>query len=128
MKEFTSAVDEALAEEAEEEVYVPFRLDGRDYKAYRPNDTQLVFLVAAMGRGQTNESRFSSIVAIMLESLRGDDKDMFESRMITSDKTKKVPLKVVEGIFEYLTEEWFRPEGSGDGAAVRAGDDGVASD
>lgn len=131
MKEFTSAIedieeDEARearilkrmeegatreeAEKAEDPVPVEFSIDGRKLHAYPPLDGQLAFMMASLGRGQTNDGRFAAIVNVMLETLRGDDKDWLESRLLSGDPKKAIPLKVIEGVFEYLTEEWFRDE------------------
>lgn len=129
MKKFTSAVEDVVAEdereakiaaivatgksreEAEREVdevkIIEFELDGRTMRAYPPNDGQLVFLMATMGRGQTKDSRFASIVNLMLESLREDDKDYMEHRLLSSDPKVRLPIKKVEEIFEYLAGEWF---------------------
>lgn len=129
VKEFKTAVEDVLAEdereakiaalveqgktraEAEDEVesedYVEFDLDGRIMRAYHPNEGQLAFMLAALGRGQTKEGRFSSILNIMFESLRDDDKDHLESRMLSRDPKHRLPMKQIEGIFEFLTEEWF---------------------
>lgn len=129
MREFTSAVEDVAAEdereakvqalidegksredaerEVEGDTYVEFVLDGRTIRAYQPNDGQLAFMLAALGRGQSQEGRFAAIVNIMLASLRGSDRDYLEGRMLASDRKTKLPIKKIEEIFEYLTEEWF---------------------
>lgn len=144
MKEFKSAVEDVLAEdereakiaalieggktreeaeaEVDEESYVEFDLDGRKMKAYRPNETQLAFMLASLGRGQSKQQRFGAILNIMFESLDEDDKDYLEGRMLTRDPRQRVPMKTIEGIFEFLMEEWFRVGVSGDGAPVRTGE------
>lgn len=144
MKEFKSAVEDVLAEdereakiaalieggksreeaeaEVDEESYVEFDLDGRTMKAYRPNETQLAFMLASLGRGQSKQQRFGAILNIMFESLDEDDKDYLEGRMLTRDPRQRVPMKTIEGIFEFLMEEWFRVGVSGDGAPVRTGE------
>lgn len=130
MKEFVTAYEDILAEdeyeakvqalvdagktteEAEAEIdselgVISFKLDDRLIKAYPPHEGQLIFLLASMGRGQSSESRFSSIVNIMLESLRDEDADYLESRLLTRDRRKRIPIKQVEDIFRYLVEGWF---------------------
>jgi hypothetical protein len=140
MKEFILAVEDEAAdqeredaiealvaqgktrEEAEVEVDrgtpIEFKIGERVLKAYKPNETQLIFLLASLGRGQSKESRMASIVNVMLESLDEDDKDWFEERLLTSDPTKRIPPRLIESVFEYLTSEWFREGVSGDGAPV----------
>lgn len=110
MKEFTTAVAEVVAEDdgtPVEEQFVAFKVDGRELHAYNPTPGQLTFMLANLGRGQTADSRFAAIINIMMESLRDEDKDYLESRLLTRDKAKRLDIKQVEEIFEYLTEEWF---------------------
>lgn len=130
VKEFISAVEEVVAEderedrikalieqgktreEAESEVeaeegVVQFKVDGRVLKAYPPTDGQLAFMLAALGRGQSKEQRFAAIINIMLSAMRDDDQDYLESRLLTRNPKERLPIKQVEEIFEYLTEEWF---------------------
>lgn len=110
MREFTTAFEEINAEDEGtpvEEQYVPFKVDGRELHAYPPTDGQLAFMLAALGRGQTNETRFAAIINIMLASLRDEDADYLESRLLTRDPAKRLPMKQIEAIFEHLTEEWF---------------------
>lgn len=109
MKQFTTAVEEAVneAEGNEEEQYTEFSVDGRVIRAYPPTPGQLTFMMASMGRGQTTDQRFAAIVNIMLESLRDEDKDYMESRLLTRDPLRRIPVKKIEEIFEFLMEEWF---------------------
>lgn len=107
------AEDKAYEEEDEKKA-VHFTLREREMTAYQPHDGQMAFLLANLGRGQTSDGRFAAIVNIMTECLRGGDKDYFESLLLTGDRKKRLKLKTLEGIFEYLTEQWFRddvPEG-----------------
>jgi len=130
VKEFITAVEEVAAEaeyeakvkalvdagktreEAESEVdseegIVTFKVDGRVLKSYPPTEGQLTFMLASLGRGQSQESRFASMINIMLESLRDEDQDYLESRLLTRDRKTRLPVKMVEQIFENLVEEWF---------------------
>ena len=110
MKEFTTAVEDIAAEdagEAPEEQPIEFKLDGRVMHAYPPTDGQLAFMLASLGRGQTDEGRFASMINVMLECLRDDDKDWFESRLLTRDPKKRIGAKTIEAVFEHLMEEWF---------------------
>lgn len=129
MKEFITAVEDIVSEdereskiaalieqgktreEAEAEVddenFVEFKIDGRVLRAYQPTDGQLAFMLAALGRGQTQDSRFAAILNIMFESLREEDKDYLESRLLSRDPKKRLPMKQIEEIFEYITSEWF---------------------
>lgn len=109
MKEFVSALEDAAEEGSVdgEEKYVEFTIDGREMRAYPPTDGQLTFMLAAMGRGQTTDQRFAAIVNLMMEALRDDDRDYFESRLLSRDPKRRLRIQTVEAIFEFLMEEWF---------------------
>lgn len=148
MKEFITAVEDVIAEddyeakikalvdggktreEAEEQVdselgVVSFKIDGRVLKAYPPHEGQLTFMLAALGRGQSQDQRYGAIVNIMMEALRSEDQDYFESRLLTRDRKDRLPLQQVEAIFEYLVEQWFaRPTQPQSGSASSPQSDG----
>lgn len=107
MKEFISAIEADTAEENGDERTVNFKLDGREMVAYYPTDGQLTFLLATMGRGQTDDGRFASIINIMLSCLRDADRDHFEARLLTRDPKQRLKPDVIEKVFEHLMEEWF---------------------
>ena len=121
MKEFITAVENA-AQEADgvEEPFTEFKLDGRHMKAYKPNEGQLTFMMAAMGRGQTTQQRYGAIINIMMASLRDDDADYFENRLLSRDPKECLKIKQIEPIFEYLTEEWFRDDAASNGETAGA--------
>lgn len=147
MKEFVTAVEDVMAEdereakvvalveagktreEAEAEVdsedFIAFKVDGRELHAYQPTDGQLAFMLAALGRGQSTDQRFAAIINIMLASLRDDDADYLEGRLLSRDPKKRLPIKQVEAIFEHLTEGWFgRPTQPSSGSAPSEPSDG----
>lgn len=134
MKEFITAVEDIEHEIAQEgkdspeERAVKFTVDGREMWAYPPTQGQLVFMMAAMGRGQTQDTRLSGMVNIMMECLREDDKDYLESRLLTQDPKRRLPVSMVENIFEHLVEEWFgRPTQSPSDSANSQPSDGQNS-
>lgn len=75
--------------------------------AYQPTEGQLIFMLASLGRGQTQDQRFASIINIMLSSLRGEDAEYLEARLLERDRKKRLPSGKIEEIFEYLVEQWF---------------------
>lgn len=105
MKSFTSAAEEVL-DEGTGEKPIEFELDGRTMRAYQPNDGQLAFMLAALGRGQTNDQRFASIINLIINCLHSEDADYLESRLLSSGRDR-LPVKTIEQIFEFLVEEWF---------------------
>lgn len=110
MKEFITAFAEAVSEASgtpADEQYVAFKVDGRELHAYPPTEGQIAFMLAALGRGQSADQRFGAIINIMLSSMRGEDADYLEERLLTRDPKMKLPIEQVEAIFEYLSGEWF---------------------
>lgn len=105
MKSFTSAAEEVL-DEGKDEKPIEFELDGRTMRAYQPTDGQLAFMLAALGRGQTNDQRFASIINIIINCLHDEDADYLESRLLSNGKDR-LPVSTIEKIFEFLVEEWF---------------------
>jgi hypothetical protein len=75
--------------------------------AYQPTEGQLIFMLASLGRGQSQDQRFASIINIMLASLRDSDAEYLEQRLLTRDRKTRLPASKVEEIFEYLVEQWF---------------------
>lgn len=106
MKKFVTAVEDMEGPE-DSGPPIEFELDGRPMKAYRPHEGQLTFMLAALGRGQTDDQRYASIVNIMMSSLRDDDADYLESRLLTRVRKDRLRLKQLEEIFEYMIAEWF---------------------
>jgi hypothetical protein len=108
MKKFRTAVEytEPGAEEDRGKV-IRYELDDRVMTAYKPHEGQLTFMLAALGRGQTDDQRYAAIVNIMLAAHFSGDKDYLESRLLENDPKKRLRLKQLEEIFEHLIEEWF---------------------
>lgn len=121
MQEFVTAVKESGAETAEptnlDSTPVEFILDGRKMRAYRPHSGQLTFMMAAMGRGQSQQQRYAAIINIMMASLHPTDADYFEGRLLTNDLKERMEIEDIEPIFEYLVKQWFREESEADGEA-----------
>lgn len=113
MKKFVTAVEETMENETpktEDEVRgtpIEYDLDDRVMKAYKPHEGQLTFMMAALGRGQTDDQRYAAIVNIMMAAHSGADKDHLESRLLENDPKKRLHLKQLEEIFEYLISGWF---------------------
>ena len=82
-------------------------VDGRTLRAFHPTPGQLVFMLAAMGHGQSAEQRFAGILNIVFASLRDEDRDYVEARLLSRDPKDRKFHETLEGVFEFLTEEWF---------------------
>ena len=79
--------------------------DAKRVKVLSPG--QLVFMLAAMGHGQSAEQRFAGILNIVFASLRDEDRDYVEARLLSRDPKDRKFHETLEGVFEFLTEEWF---------------------
>lgn len=107
VKEFLTAVDED-EKDIDDEESIEFKLDGRTMKAYTPTSGQLVLLNASLrGRGQTDDQRFGTILNFLFDCLEDEDKDYLESRLMDRNRKRRLKLKQLEEIFEYLMGEWF---------------------
>lgn len=126
VKKFVSAVVDAVEGEKETEEFTPFELDGRELRAYKPHDGQLIFMLAALGRGQEDSQRFASIINLMMSTLRGEDQDYLESRLLERDPRKRLQPEKIEEIFQWLVEdEWFKdPTQEPSGSATSQPSDG----
>ncbi len=110
MKEFTSAVEEIEAGAdgtPPAERFIEFKLDGRVLHSYPPLEGQMAFMLASLGRGQSTEQRFAAIINIMMSTLRNEDADYLEGRLLSRDPKDRLSIKTIEAIFESLIEEWF---------------------
>lgn len=119
MREFVSAIEEVEAEDSGENPVKPveFKLDGRVLTLNPPTDGQLVFMMAAMGRGQANHQRLAAMVNVLTECLGSEDQDYFEGRLLTRDPKERLSFKTVEEIFEMAVEEWFGGTPTGEPSA-----------
>ena len=119
MKQFIAAYEETAQKDEGtpvEDQFVEFEIgqmdkDGnavnvRTMRAYTPNEGQLTFMLASMGRGQSGQQRFASIINLMLSCLRDEDRDYLEGRLLSRGADRIHPSQI-ENIFEYLVEEWF---------------------
>lgn len=108
MKEFVTAYREIETEGDEDgKDVVVFVVDGRQMKAYPPTEGQLAFMMAMLGRGQTNEQRLASILNLMFSVLEEEDRDYLEARLLERDPKKRLNMETLNDIFEYIMGEWF---------------------
>jgi hypothetical protein len=99
--------DEGNVQHDDDGKIIAHKVVDRVLHAYQPTEGQLIFMLASLGRGQSKDQRFASIINIMLESLREEDAEYLETRLLTRDRKKRLPSEKIEEIFEYLVEQWF---------------------
>lgn len=138
MKQFFTAYEEVAQQDEGtpvDEQFVEFELgeldkDGnpinvRALRAFSPTDGQLTFMLAALGRGQSQDQRYAAIINIMMSTLRDEDQDYFEGRLLSRNPQQQLPIEQIEEIFEYLTEQWFaRPTQASSDSATSPQSDG----
>ena len=118
MSEFEAAVEDLENEGSEEEPTIDCELNGRKMKAFHPTEGQLVYMMAAFSRGRESTERFTSVVNLLTQVLREEDRDFLEAGLLTRDKAKRIEVKDLEELFERLSGEWFaRPTQSPSGSA-----------
>lgn len=103
MKEFTTAAAD-VAKDGEEEVLVEFKVDGREIKSHRPGEGQIAMLMAGLGKHSNDGTRVAAIIDFMLGVMDEDDRDYLIERLM--DRKDKFGLTEVQGIMEYIVEEW----------------------
>lgn len=109
MREFTTAHEEIEIEDGadeKEDPFVDFSIDGRVMKSYIPNESQVTYMLASMGRGASDTERVAAMVAVIFETLPSKDQDYLADRMLSRGKNA-LPPEMIEEIFEYLVEAWF---------------------
>ena len=105
MKEFISAVNDSL--DVSDEDFVEFKVDDRVLRSYTPHAGQLTFMLAALGRGQSNDAKFASIINLVMSTLQEEDADYLEGRLLERNPRNRLSVETVEQVVEYLVEEWF---------------------
>lgn len=105
MKEFTTAVDAAETEEAEENA-VTFLHNGFECVFYEPSEGQFLMMLSMGGRGMKMES-VGHFIQLFIEL--GDDETQNYFRDLMFDRKGGFKVKGKGGIFdiwEYLVEKW----------------------
>ena len=108
MREFVSAAKEADAEVIEP---IKFKLDGTEYSAYPPTESQIALVVAATTGGYKNENeQIAALINFAVALLSKEDHDAIVQKLmdrddpfeLSSDDPEKASLM---GIMEHIIEE-----------------------
>lgn len=75
------------------------------FEAQDPTEGQLVFLMSAMGRGQTGAQRVASVVNFLNAVLEPSSADYLAMRLL--DRDAPLPDEAIEEIFRAFAEDWF---------------------
>lgn len=103
MREFITAVAEEI-EAGEEDKGITFKIDDREMVAYRPQDGQVAFLMARIGRHSNSQEKLAGIIDFFVEVLGKSDKDYIVNRLLSRDDP--FGFTQVTEIMEFLMEEW----------------------
>lgn len=104
MREFVTAVEDAVAEEEDQEPGLVFSIDGQEMRAYKPTEGQFALLMVAMGRHASNMDQFAGIIDFFISVLDEQSEHYVISRMQTRDNI--IPLENIVEIMEWMIEEW----------------------
>lgn len=100
MKEFNTAVDEAVIEEAPLE----FMIDGQEVRAFRPTDGQMAMLMASMGRHTSEATRLAGIIDFFVTVMDDESHQYVVDRLLS--RTDPLGLEQVTDVMMWMIEEW----------------------
>lgn len=107
MKEFVFAAEQDKAENGEdtEEPTLAFKIDGVEFKAYRPAEGQLILIMAAMsGYYQDAGESAATIINFFVELLTDDGKHLITRKLM--DRKDPFSLEQLIDVLEYIVETW----------------------
>lgn len=104
MREFVTAVEDAVAEEEDQEPGLVFSIDGQEMRAYKPTEGQFALLMVAMGRHASNMDQFAGIIDFFISVLDEPSERYVIGRMQSRDNI--IPLENIVEIMEWMIEEW----------------------
>lgn len=112
----------APPEEADGYKYIEYKLDTKGdpvvdekgneiivsehlFTAEEPNEGQLTFLLASMGRGMTGSQRVAAVVNFLDAVLDDESADYLNSRLLS--RNDPFPPEGIEKIFGHFAAKWF---------------------
>ena len=104
MREFVTAVEDAVDQEENEEPGLVFSIDGEEMRAYKPTEGQFALLMMAMGRHASSQDQFAGIIDFFISVLDEDSERYVIQRM--QSRTNIIPLEKITEILEWMVEEW----------------------
>lgn len=114
MKEFTTAVNDVVADEENDEDLLEFQitrkdadgevLDTQEIRCWRPGDGQLAMLMTSLGRHTTVATRIAGIIDFMVGVMDEESHEYIVGRLL--DREDEFGLEQVQEIVEWMTEEW----------------------
>jgi hypothetical protein len=121
MKEFLTAAKHAEAEDNGDDGAVPFKIKNEDTgeemvcRAYKPGDGQFAVLMATTSRHSSQQEQIAGIINFFASVLDDDSHHYVVSRLL--DRRDPFGIEQVQGIMEFLIEEWSgRPTQSSSGS------------
>lgn len=110
MKEFVTAAKREVHRNAGTEDTVSFLLkrnpedEGTEIRAYRPEESQYVLFLAAVGMGSSGMDGVAGVVNFLLSVLDPASKSHVTSRLL--DRDDPFGMEDLQEIMEYLVGEW----------------------
>lgn len=103
MREFTTALAEKVEKEEGAEP-LDFKLDGKEYKVWKPLPSQVAMLVTSMGKRKHDTDKVAGIVDFLMAVLDEEGAANISERLL--DRNDPFGLDQVQDIIEWLIEEW----------------------
>lgn len=123
MKEFTTAVELAVA--GEEEEPIEFSLDGVLVTAYKPKDGQYAMLMTSYGKYASTGETIAGVINFFVGILDEDSQSYITGRLL--DRNDSFGLDQVQEIISWLSEEWSGRPTKSSAASTRSRKNGGRS-
>lgn len=104
MREFVTAANEAAETPEDKAAGTPFTVDGREYRAFKPQDGQLAVLMATTGRHSSQAEMVSGLINFFVNVLDEESHHHIIDRLL--DRNDKFGIEQVQEIMEWMVEEW----------------------
>ena len=104
MKEFITAIEEKPPHPDDLDVPLLFKLDGRECRAYKPNDGQLAMLMASLGRHSSDATKLAGVIDFFVTVMDDESHQHVVDRLLSRDDT--FGLEQVTDIMMWMIEEW----------------------
>lgn len=101
IQEFTTAAE---ASKRDKEGGIPFKFDQRMFKCYKPDETQMAFLMASVGRGASDTDRIAGVINFFCKVMDEESASYFEQRLLDSEDG--FGIADVDAIMRWMVKAW----------------------
>lgn len=101
IKEFTTAVDEFIADDEEA---LTFMIDGQELRAFKPTEGQIALVMASVGRHASDTTKMAGIIDFFVSIMDEESHQYLVERLLSREDP--LSLRKVEEVLLWLMEEW----------------------